>query len=174
MSKILFAMTHVLTTQGWFQPTHLLPQLDLQPDEAENLVEQKQAAYCEHDSPLAKRVHELAASCPDKLLAVEQLSAVSPSDELRDVTPEGEWPTLETFLAAGYEAEDYESGKTRFYENKQRAQELNDQIQKEAAEKKAAETAIAEKDEALQKMAEANQGENPGSQVDPTTGSTTA
>lgn len=155
MAKILFAMTHVLTSQGWFQPTQLLPQLDLPEEEVDKLVEEGTAARAEHDSPLAARVHELAKEHTDKMLATENLkhavrdlSAVSAGDEpiemdddFVDPTPEGEFPTLETFLKVGYQAEDYEPRKAAFYEDKQRA---------------------------------ATNDENPGSQVEPTTESTTA
>ena len=152
MSKILFAMTHVLTSQGWFQPATLLPQLDLPEEEIDKLVEEKNAALCDHDSPLAQRVHELAKIHTDKLQAihhlkhaVETLSAVSPGEEsieLDDPTPDGEFPSLETWVAHGYEPDSYERAKVQFYESKDQGSKPTD--------------------------------ENPGSHQEPATESTTA
>lgn len=165
MTKLLFATETVKTSQGWFETATLLPQLDLPLEEIDQLISEKKAGECDHDSPLAAHVHSLA-TWPNKAAASVHLkatmsafSASSPGDEsieldadFVDPTPPGEFPTLENYQKAGYKAENYEAHKAGFYEDKRRKED--EALQKAVAEKKAAEQEAAEKAEAIAKMAE--------------------
>lgn len=177
MTEFLFATEHVQTSQGWFLPGHLMPKLDLPEEETLKLLEEKKAAFCAHDSPLAQAVHDSrkldqhAASVFLKGV-METLSPMSPGDEPLeldgsdteppgpgddedddwvDPTPKGEFPTPENFVRAGYKIVDYESSKTSFFEAQTRMAD-----EKAAAEAKAladaAAKAEAEKKAAMEKL----------------------
>lgn len=143
MTEFLFATEHVLTSQGWFLPGHLMPKLDLPEEETLKLLEEKKAAFCAHDSPLAQAVHDSRKLETTHATSVflkgvmETLSPMSPGDEpvelegsdteppskdddWVDPTPEGEFPTPENFVRSGYKLEDYEKMKSLFFEEKQR------------------------------------------------------
>ncbi len=86
MTEFLFATEHVQTSQGWFLPGHLMPKLDLPEDETLKLLEEKKAALCAHDSPLAKAVHDSRKLDPHAASVflkgvMETLSPMSPGDE---------------------------------------------------------------------------------------------
>ncbi len=142
-NQILFATETIKTSQGWFEPGQLLPKEDLPELEVEALLDSKQAGRCAFDSPLAKFVHDartmINKAQAGQLLkgALESVSAESPPsneepDERKaDPTPAGYYPTLETYVAAGYKADNYETFKAGFVANK------SEKIQREVDEKAA-------------------------------------
>ena len=125
MSKLLFATETIRTSQGWFSAGDLMPADDLPDDETETLLEAKQAGTCHHASPLATAVHAArkasnkSQAAVDLKLALEQLSDEEPdlSDD-GDPTPDGEFPSLEIYLKAGYQEATYEEAKRQWYEAK--------------------------------------------------------
>lgn len=133
MSKFLFALETILTSQGWFNAGEQLPAVDLPDEEAETLIKAEQAATCHHASPLAAAVHAArkqtnkAQASVDLKRAVKQLSAEEPEqssdgEPFVDPTPAGEFPTLEIYVQSGYQAAGYEESKRQFYEDKARSE----------------------------------------------------
>lgn len=153
MNEFVFALEHVLTSQGWFLPGHLLPKHDLPDDEGLQLLADKKVAICAFDSPLAAAVHESRKMDPHAAAvflkdAAEKLSPQSPepaepvsdteppeSDDWDDPTPEGEFPTLENYLRAGYKPENYEGQKAGFLKDQamQKAAEAAEKAKQDAA-----------------------------------------
>ncbi len=86
-TSILFALETIKTSQGWFEPAHLLPQHDLPEQETTELVEAGKAARFPYDHWLAAELHELR-KLPNKSQAEQKLKdllARAKQEELSDL-----------------------------------------------------------------------------------------
>lgn len=93
MRPTLYAIAVVLTSQGWFQPGHVLPIDDLPEDEVEKLQTDRQAFLADHDGPFA--AHARAARAMDPHRAAEFLAPLATKENKSAplVVPDDQGPT---------------------------------------------------------------------------------
>lgn len=104
MARTVFALELLKTSQGWVEPTCPLAALDMPEDELEDLHEAGKVVSAEHDSPMARRAHEIRragdkAGAPGQMLEASRMlspesppDALAPADESHEPTSDDQSP----------------------------------------------------------------------------------